>query len=290
MYLLFFVSLVWAFSFGLIKNTLAGVDANFIAAARLWIALAVFLPFLRLRGVNRPLALRLGLAGVFQFGLMYLAYNYAFHYLEAYEVALFTIFTPIYVTLIHDAFERRLNRLHLATAALAVIGTAVVKGGSWLQSGVLVGFLLVQVSNLCFAFGQVYYVRIMESAPQVNNRQVFALPYLGGALVASLAAAAFTPWAELTLTTRQAGTLLYLGAVASGLCFFLWNIGARQVDAGTLAIFNDLKIPLAVTVSLVFFGEQAGLPNLLLGGSIVMAALWLNESGVRRLESRANAV
>jgi carboxylate/amino acid/amine transporter len=290
LYLLFIVSLVWAFSFGLIKNTLAGVDASFIAAARLWIALAVFLPFLRLRGVNRPLVLHLGLAGVFQFGLMYLAYNYAFHYLEAYEVALFTIFTPIYVTLIHDAFERRLNRLHLATAALAVIGTAVVKGGSLQQSGVLTGFLLVQVSNLCFAFGQVYYVRIMEGSPQVNNRQVFALLYLGGALVASLAAAAYTPWAELTLSTRQAGTLLYLGAVASGLCFFLWNIGARQVDAGTLAIFNDLKIPLAITVSLVFFGEQTSLPNLLLGGTIIMAALWLNESGVRRLESRANLV
>ena len=286
MYLLLFVSLVWAFSFGLIKNTLAGVDANFIAAARLWIALAVFLPFMRLGGVDRRLAARLGLAGVFQFGLMYLAYNYAFHYLEAYEVALFTIFTPIYVTLIHDALERRLNGLHLATTVLAVIGTAVVKGNNLQQSGVLVGFLLVQISNLCFAFGQVYYVRIMESAPQVNNRHIFALPYLGGALVASFAAAAFTPWAGLTLTARQAGTLLYLGAVASGLCFFLWNIGARQVDNGMLAIFNDVKIPLAVAVSLVFFGEQASLPNLLLGGAIIMAALWLNEAGLRRLESR----
>jgi drug/metabolite transporter (DMT)-like permease len=162
----------------------------------------------------------------------------------------------------------------------------VVKGGSLLQGGVLGGFLLVQVSNLCFAFGQVYYVRLMEGKPQVNNRQIFALPYLGGALVASLAAAAFTPWTQLALTTRQAGTLLYLGAVASGLCFFLWNIGARQVDTGTLAIFNDLKIPLAVTVSLVFFGEQASLPNLLLGGVIIVAALWLNEAGLRRLERR----
>ena len=63
-----------------------------------------------------------------------------------------------------------------------------------------------------------------------------------------------------------------------------------QVDTGTLAIFNDLKIPLAVAVSLVFFGEQASLLHLLLGGVIVMAALLLNEVGLRRLESRASAV
>lgn len=279
---LFIVSLIWAFSFGLIKNTLAGVDANFIAAVRLWTACLVFLPFLRLRGVDRRLGLRLGLAGAFQFGLMYLAYNYSFQTLKAYEVALFTIFTPIYVTLIHDALQRRFSRLHLGLAVVAVVGTAVVKQGSLMDTGVLGGFLLVQLSNLCFAFGQVYYVHVLKSAPQVNNRQIFALLYLGGALVASLSAAVFTPWAALSLSWAQAQTLLYLGAVASGLSFFLWNMGARQVNAGALAIFNDLKIPLAVIVSLLFFGEQASLPHLLLGGALVAAALLVNQLGLRR--------
>jgi drug/metabolite transporter (DMT)-like permease len=283
MLLLFLVSLIWAFSFGLVKST--GIDPNFLAAARLWIAFAVFLPFLRLRGVDRRLGLRLGVAGAFQFGLMYLAYNYAFNYLKAYEVALFTIFTPIYVTLTHDALQRRLDQRHLATAILAVVGTAIVKQGNLLEPGVLGGFLLVQVSNLCFAFGQVYYVHVLKSAPQVNNLQIFALLYLGGALLASLAAAIFTPWSKLALTSTQIGTLLYLGAVASGISFFLWNIGARQVNAGTLAIFNDLKIPLAVLVSLLFFGEQASLPHLLLGGAIVVGALVLNEVKLNRKQS-----
>jgi carboxylate/amino acid/amine transporter len=275
MLLLFLVSLIWAFSFGLVKT--AGIDPYFLAAARLWIAFAVFLPFLRLRGIERRLGLRLGVAGAFQFGLMYLAYNYSFNYLKAYEVALFTIFTPIYVTLIHDALQHRLDKRHLATAVLAVVGTAIVKQGGLLDSGVLGGFLLVQVSNLCFAFGQVYYVDILKDAPQINNRQIFALLYLGGALLASLAAAIFTPWGQLSLTSGQIVTLLYLGVVASGISFFLWNIGARQVNAGALAIFNDLKVPLAVVVSLLFFGEQISLLHLLVGGAIVVGALVLNE-------------
>jgi len=65
--------------------------------------------------------------------------------------------------------------------------------------------------------------------------------------------------------------------VASGLGFWLWNAGARRVSAGTLAVFNDLKIPLAVAVSLLVFGEQTDLPRLLMGGTLVLAALLLNE-------------
>jgi drug/metabolite transporter (DMT)-like permease len=283
MFYLLVVSIIWGFSFGLIKNGLAGVDANFLAAARLGIALLVFLPFLRLRGVSRKLAGQLLLVGAFQFGLMYVAYNYAFHFLKAYEVALFTIFTPIYVTLINDALQRRLNFLHLFTTLLAVAGAALVKGGALSEIGALTGFFIVQASNLCFAFGQVYYRRVMAAEPQVRDRAVFALPYLGGTLAAGLSAALFTPWHQLALSSTQFWMLLYLGAVASGISFFLWNLGARRVNTGTLAIFNDLKIPLAVAISLLFFGEQASLPNLVAGGTLVILALVLNEAGTRRL-------
>jgi drug/metabolite transporter (DMT)-like permease len=65
--------------------------------------------------------------------------------------------------------------------------------------------------------------------------------------------------------------------IASGVGFFLWNYGARRVNAGTLAVFNNLKVPLAVAVSLIFFGESADPLRLALGGGIVLAALFLNE-------------
>ena len=94
--ILFIVSLIWAFSFGLIKDRLAGLDANFVAAARLLISLLVFLPFLRTRGLSRKLSLRLLAIGALQYGVMYITYIAAFNFLKAYEVALFTIFTPIY--------------------------------------------------------------------------------------------------------------------------------------------------------------------------------------------------
>ena len=49
------------------------------------------------------------LIGAVQFGLMYICYNESFVYLQAHEVALCTVFTPVYVLLLHDARHRRQN-------------------------------------------------------------------------------------------------------------------------------------------------------------------------------------
>ncbi|WP_322507696.1 EamA family transporter [Anaerolinea sp.] len=271
------VSLIWAFSFGLIKVSLAGVDSNFVAFVRLFVSFLVFLPFARPSKIPRNLVPHLILVGALQYGAMYLAYLNAFKFLKAYEVALFTIFTPIYVTLIHDFLEKRWERLHWLAAVLAIIGTAIVQGLRALESDFLLGFLIVQASNLCFAFGQVYYRKILQPHPELRDHQIFFYPYLGGFALAGLATLLFTHLSAIQPTGAQWLTLLYLGAVASGLGFFLWNRGARKVNAGTLAVFNDLKIPLAVTVSLVVFGEKASLPNLIVGGLIVLTALMINE-------------
>jgi len=280
------VSLIWAFSFGLIKGQLTGLDANFVAAARLVISLVVFLPFLRLKNVPGRLRLRLIFIGAIEYGIMYVTYTYAFQFLQAYEVALFTIFTPLYVTVINDLYKRRFHSISLIATLLAIAGTAIVKQGSLLHPELLTGFLVVQISNLAFAWGQVDYKEALKDSPELKDTRVFGLLYLGGALAAGIPAMVTTPWSTLALTSSQVLTLIYLGAIASGMGFFLWNVGARKVNTGTLAVFNDLKIPLAVTVSLVFFGEKTSLPHLLIGGAVVVGALLLNEWGVRRSAAR----
>jgi drug/metabolite transporter (DMT)-like permease len=271
------VSLLWAFSFGLIKGRLAGLDSAFISAARLCLALLVFLPFLRLKDVTlRAAGAFIGIGAV-QFGLMYLAYNESFRYLPAYQVALFTITTPILVTLLADAFDRTFRPRALLAALLAVLGTAVVVYQS--PGGTLRGILLVQLSNVAFAVGQILYRRVRQKPGLPGDRQIFALLYLGGFLVA-LAALLTKGELTITLTGTHLLTLLYLGVLASGLGFFLWNKGATQVTAGTLAVMNNAKVPLAVACSLLFFGETADLPRLLLSLAILAAAVWL--AGKRR--------
>ncbi|HEX2851789.1 MAG TPA: EamA family transporter [Opitutaceae bacterium] len=277
--LLFFVSLLWAFSFGLIKHLTGGFDGAFISAARLGLALLVFLPFLRLRGLGAKTTLTLAGIGAVQFGLMYLAYNESFRFLKSHEVALFTLTTPILVTLLADAFERTLRGRALAAALLAVAGAAVIVVKKTPTADTLLGVALVQLSNLAFALGQVLYRRL-RSRPQhaaLRDRDVFGLLYAGALVLTLPVCLVRSNFSALSFTPTNLGILLYLGVVASGLGFFLWNKGATRVGSGTLAAMNNAKIPLAVAVSLLVFGEQADLPRLLVGGAVLLGAVWLAE-------------
>lgn len=271
--LLVVVSLIWAFSFGLIKGL--GLDGTQLAATRLGLALLVLLPFLRPRGLGaRTSAAFVGIGAV-QFGAMYLAYNESFRFLASYETALFTLTTPIFVTLFADALERTLRPRALLAAAIAVVGASLVVKKA---SQPLLGIALVQLSNLAFAIGQVLYKRLRTQQPALRDRDVFALLFLGGFVVA-FGAACFrgVTW---TFTARQVWVVLYLGVLASGVGFFLWNVGATKVRAGTLAVMNNAKVPLAVAVSLLFFGERASVDNLtalLASLGLMSFAVWLAE-------------
>jgi drug/metabolite transporter (DMT)-like permease len=276
------VSLVWGLSFGLIKTQLAGLDASFVSLVRLTLSLLLFLPWLRPRAVPVATATRLAAVGAIQFGLMYVAYVASFRFLKAHQVALFTIFTPLYVTLINDLCARRFHPHFLVTVALAVAGTGILVYREIQPADLGAGFALVQFSNLCFAAGQVFYPRIMRRCPGAQDKQVFGFLYAGAVVAAGLAALFTTDWAHVSVSGQQAGVLLYLGLVASGLCFFLWNLGARRTNPGALAIANNLKIPFAILCAVLLFGESVPWLKLLAGGTLVAGSLWLNEWLVRR--------
>jgi len=275
------VSFVWAFSFGLIKTRLSGIDPDFVAFCRMVLSLAVFLPFFRPRGIRSVLALKLVLVGALQFGVMYIAYIASYRFLLAHQVAVCTIFTPLYVALVDDALGKRFRPLLALAALLAVAGTWIVLSGDAAGVGLLSGFLLMQVSNLCFAAGQVFYRRIMRAGPDLKDREIFAFLYIGAVLVTAPAAVLTAGPADLRLEPGQVLALLYLGLLASGLCFFLWNYGAKRTSAGLLSVMNNVKIPLAVACSLLFFGEKGNVSALLWGGAVILAALVLGGAAGR---------
>jgi len=269
---LLIASAIWSVSFGLIGNLLAGLPPAWIAMVRLAIAAAVFIPFVR--RVSFKTGVALFVIGMVQFGFMSFAYMSSFRYLKSHEVALFTVMTPVYVAVLNDLLSRTFHGVNLFAALLAVCGAGVVLWKGGVSHAPLIGFLLVEASNLCFAAGQrAYREWFRRNAHQPNDLHVFFWLYLGGL-------AAMTPFALCGTcasvphpTGTQALALLYLGILVSGLSYFLWNSGARRVPAGVLAVMNNLKIPLGVAVSLYAFGERTSLAGLLAGGVLVFAAL-----------------
>ena len=267
------VSIVWAFSFGLIGTKLGNGPPACLSWIRLAISAAVFLPFVR--RVPWKTALALFATGALQFGLMYLAYMTSFRYLKSHEVALFTVMTPIFVAALSDLFGKTFRPRNLIASSLAVGGAAWIKWAEMETAAPLFGFLLVQLSNLCFAGGQLAYRHIMNRLPTpIPDHRVFFWLHFGGFVIltpiALPLALAETPPIP---TPEQLAILIYLGLIASGICFFLWNRGARLVSAGQLAVMNNLKIPLGVAVSLLLFKETTGLYTLLAGSLLMGVAL-----------------
>jgi drug/metabolite transporter (DMT)-like permease len=274
---LIIVSIIWALSFGLIKGNLTGLDSHFIAFARLAISFIFFSVFLRFKIFRAKHILILMALGAVQFGLMYIFYIYSYKYLLAWQIALFTIFTPIYVTLINDFIIRRFNALFLFTALLSVVGAGIIVYKNIFRFELQIGFLLMQLSNICFAAGQVYYKKIKLELGPIKDVYLFSWLFTGALFISGANSIIMTDWEMLTLSGTHIYTLLYLGILASGVCFFLWNKGAVKVNAGTLAVFNNLKVPLGIAFSIWIFSEDGDLFKMILGGVIILIAIYLAE-------------
>tara|TARA_B110000196_G_scaffold204842_1_gene175557 strand:+ start:157 stop:1035 length:879 start_codon:yes stop_codon:yes gene_type:complete len=283
------VTLLWAFSFSLIGVYLAGqVDAWFSVLMRIALATLVFLPFLKLKKTPKALAIKLMLIGAVQLGVMYSFYYHSFLYLSVPEVLLFTVMTPIYITLLNDALEKHFNPRFFLIAIIAVCGALAIRYES-INSNFLVGLLLVQAANMCFATGQVTYKHLMIDS-KLDHKTVFGWFFIGAFIVASVCYVLFGNSNKLPSTPTQWGVLIYLGIVASGLGYFGWNKGATLVNVGTLAAMNNLLIPAGIVVNVLIWNTEADILRLSIGAGIIFAALLLNQIKAKPSNNEHNAL
>lgn len=276
MWLLVITTLLWAASFSLIGEFLAGqVDSWFSVLMRVSLAALVFLPFLRWRGISTKVIALYMLVGACQLGIMYLFVFQAYNYLSVAEFLLFTVLTPLYVTLIYDLLERQKLRWgYVFSSLLAVIGAAIIRFDH-LSESFWIGLLFVQLANISFAIGQVGYKRMMEIHP-IPQRQAFSWFYLGATAIALTGWLLFGNKSLLPTTSIQWTVLLWLGIGASGIGYFMWNYGATQVDAGTLAIMNNMLIPAGLLVNFAIWQQQPDWVSFTIGGSLIVASLWVH--------------
>jgi carboxylate/amino acid/amine transporter len=283
--LLWLVTLGWAFSFSLIGVYLSGQVDDYISVfVRVALALLLFAPLLlRVRLAWRA-ALSLMAIGAVQIGLMYLFLFHAYAHLSVPELLLFTIFTPLYVTLIDELLigRRHLPGRFWLGAALAVAGAAVIRYQG-LGENLLTGFLLVQAANLCFAAGQVAYKRL-QLGDTLSQVQTFGLFFLGATLICGLAMLLLADFSAAPATRLQWSVLLWLGLGASGLGYLGWNLGAKRVTTGQLAAMNNMLIPAGILVNVAIWGRDADWTRLVLGGAVIGLAVWVGKGPGRRSE------
>ena len=277
---------IWAFSFPLIAYYISGVvDSFFAAFFRVFLAFLVFLPFLDFKCKN---SIKLALMGIgaLQIGIMYVFYYHSFAYLSVSEIALFTIFTPFYIALIYDIFAKRFRPLYFVSITICTIGALVIKF-SFINSHFLIGFLLIQMANLSFAAGQSFYKILLEKEQISKQSEVFGYFHLGAILITLPSFLILGNFEKLPQTSFSWSILLYLGLVASGLGYFLYNKGATKVDSGILALMHNALIPAAILVNAIFWHIDFEAKRLVIGSSIMLFALWLHYKIIAFYENKS---
>tara|TARA_B100000965_G_scaffold291967_1_gene249777 strand:- start:325 stop:1155 length:831 start_codon:yes stop_codon:yes gene_type:complete len=250
------VSILWSFSFGIIKYGLSGLDPLFVSYARNLIALLFFssisvYQFKRFRWDINLIAI-----GAIQFGLMYIFYIQSYQYLPAYLIATFTITTPIFVSIADKYFFRKENSLkNILAIFLVVLGSYFMRYNIVNPIDYWYGFMLIQCANFVFAWGQIWFKKWSIKNKDTDIISNFSQLFLGATAITSLSYFLISD-NNVQLTNINLLSLLFLGLCATGIGFLLWNIGATKVSSHRLAVSNNLVIPLAILNSIMIFGES----------------------------------
>jgi len=262
---LIFVSILWSFSFGIIKYSLDGVDSFFISFARNLIALSFFagVSIYNLKKFN--LDYRLIAIGAIQFGLMYIFYIQSYQFLPAYLIATFTITTPIFIALSNRLFLKKNIKARGGYAIILVlIGSFIMRFNDASPLDYWKGFFLIQLANFFFAFGQVLFKDWNKRNEHIDIIHNFSQLFLGASLITSFFYFFLMDFST-SLTNFNIVALLFLGFISSGIGFLLWNIGTTKVSPEKLAISNNIIIPIAIINSYLFFGEAISIKSLIPG-------------------------
>lgn len=268
---LWITTFIWAFSFPIIGYFVSGkMDSYFAIFIRAFLAFLVFLPFIKWQIQTRLKLTFMGI-GALQIGFMYMFYYNSFKYLSVSEVALFTIFTPFYVSLFYDMFSKKLRLKNLLSISIAVFGAYIIKSSS-ISDDFILGFVLIQCANIVFALAQSFYKYSFEKHNLSSHKEVFGYFFLGASIVSLLAFFILGKTSLVPTDIFSWTVLVYLGVVASSLGYFLWGKGSVMVDSGTLAMMNNAIIPVAIIVNLVFFKVDTNLYTLAIGVTIMIIA------------------
>ena len=265
---LILVSILWSFSFGIIKYGLSGIDSSFISLMRNLIAFLFFASLTLYNFKKFIFDIQLILIGAIQFGLMYVLYIQSYQYLPAYLIATFTITTPIFIGIFSQLLQNKSFSLSgIFSILLVVLGSLMMRFNIVNPLDYWLGFFLIQCANICFAIGQIMFKKWYSKNTSVDIIYNFSQMFFGAVLITSMFSIINSTNIGM-LNTYNLFALLFLGLFSTGFGFLAWNLGSLQVSNERLAVMNNVVIPIAIFNSFLIFGEAIN-PMLFVPGLVL---------------------
>lgn len=274
----FAIVVIWGCTFVQTKVLInAGLRPDEIFLYRFMLAYLLLLPYggkrLMLDNLwDELFALALGLTGG---SLYFITENYALAYGYCSNVALIVCLTPLITALIVGCFYpgERMRKSALMGSLLAFVGMAlVVFNGNFILKLSPLGDILALAACLCWALYSLIIKRLQgKYSNMLITRKIFGyglltiIPWLcvNGVNAEFLTDGGVAVW----------GNILFLGFVASMLCFLGWNWCLDKL--GTVRATNLLYLNpvIAIITSAAFLGERVTWIAIL-GAVLILAGLY----------------
>jgi drug/metabolite transporter (DMT)-like permease len=270
---------VWGLTFISTKLLIAnGLSPEEIFVIRFAIAYAgiLLVSHRRLAADSWRDELWLALGGIMGGSLYFWAENTALAYTQATNVAFIVCTTPLFTALFSRLFYRGepASRWLFYGSVLAVVGMAlVVYNGQFVLQLSPVGDLLSLCASLAWAFyGFIMRRMFLKYDTLFITRKIF---FYG--LLTILPVFLLSPWETTTSTLMRPvvwGNLLFLGVLASLVCYAVWNLVLRHL--GTVRASNYLYLnPLYTLLGSIIWLDETITPIALVGSAAILAGVWL---------------
>lgn len=274
----FVIVVIWGCTFVQTKILInSGLRPDEIFLFRFTIAYLLILPLAGKRffldnWTDEALAAALGLTGG---SLYFVTENYALAYGYCSNVALIVCLTPMITALIVGCFYKseRMGRSAVIGSVIALVGMAlVVFNGNFILQLSPLGDVLALAACICWALYTLIIKRLQDKySNMLITRKIFGygllsiLPMLivRGVDIELLVDGGAVVW----------GNILFLGCVASMLCFLGWNFCLERL--GTVRATNLLYLNpvISITASAIVLGERVTWIAIL-GAVLILAGLY----------------
>lgn len=279
----FLVVAIWGSTFVVTKLLLlAGFSPaqiftlRFIIGYALLLAIAAFQRPFRWFAKNwkdELIMLGLGLMGG---SLYFLTENAAMNFTTTSNTALIVCLCPLFSALLISIFyrEERLRSIQILGSLLAVVGVAiVVLNGRFVLHLSPIGDLLAFAACLCWAG---YSLLIIPASKRYDTLFVTRKLFFYGLVTMIPYYVVYPEWPTLEqLTEPQTMVeLLFLGAVASTLCFYLWAIAIKKLGAIVTTNYVYFNPVVAIVCAWIVLSEDITV-WFLTGSVLILVGMYL---------------
>lgn len=274
----------WGLSFLFIELALAGLGPLWIVVGRTSLGALTLGIVLRVRRRRMPRDLRswrhfaiLGLTGN---AVPWAAVAWAQQTLPSGLTALLMAVVPTSTLLVSVAVgSERLAPARLLGLVLALGGVGATVTADPSDTGRLLATGVVVAATLCYAIGAVYAGRTV--AGRIEPLVVATGQVTSAAVIALLPALLLDPLpAAGGLTPTVIGAVGALGVAGTGIAFLVFYALMDRVGPTNATMVTYLVPLVAVVAGALVLDERLG-PNVLVGGALIGAGIWLSQRGTK---------